>query len=567
MSKLLKNIHNILPVIIKKLYLIILFCSILFIGGCEKESPGRQKRVIIGLSSDISSFNPLFAFSVDEGTISELLYLSLINFTWDEENGNINSEPMLAESWEWSEDSSSITFNLRDDVYWSDGKKFNAEDVVFSFDVYSDPDVQSRLYETFTDFYTDEKNHIDVKKTFEVNDSFKVKINFLPNSTPTLSETVFHLIPKYVFENIERKNIATSEANFNPVTNGPFLLAGWDKTQSIRLKANKNSFLHNPDGVDELIFKIVPDYNSRITQLKKKEIDLAELIKTEDIKDLQKVEHLKITPQKGREYDYVGWSNIDYELYNSTGKIKPHKLFGSSAVRRALTYAINRKEILNEYLLGYGQLAVGPVSPIFKDAVDPDLKPYGYDLGKAKSLLDAEGWTDIDNDGILEKGNLEFKFKLFIPSGNPRRSYAATVIKNNLKQIGIEVTIETTELGVLIDKMYEKNIDAWMIGWYVTIPLNLKFLWYSDIEKTPYNFVSYQNAEVDEILDEISNETDQEKLNEFYKKFQNIIYEDEPVTFLYWVDNIVAYNSSIENININPLGAIHHCWEWTVKEQ
>ncbi|HSP86519.1 MAG TPA: ABC transporter substrate-binding protein, partial [Ignavibacteriaceae bacterium] len=261
-----------------------------------------------------------------------------------------------------------------------------------------------------------------------------------------------------------------------------------------------------------------------------------------------------------------GWSNIDFETYNSTGKIKPHKLFGSTSVRKALTYAINRKEILDEYLLGYGQPGIGPVSPIFKDAVDPDLKSYDYDLGIAKSLLESDGWKDSDKNGILDKGKVEFKLKLYIPSGNPRRNYAATVIKNNLKQVGIDVTIETIELGVLLDKMLEKNMDAWMIGWYVTIPLDLKFLWYSDIEKTPYNFVSYQNKEADKILDEISNETNQEKLNELYKKFQKIIYEDQPVTFLYWVDNIVAYNSRIKNININPLGAIHHCWEWTVKE-
>ena len=555
-----------MPVIIKKLCLIILFCSVLFISACEKESPVRQNIVVIGIPSDISTFNPLFAFSVDEGTITELLYLSLINFKWDEDKGNINPEPMLAESWEWNDDSSSITFSLRDDVYWSDGVKFSAYDVVFSFDVYSDPDVNSRLFETFTDFYTDNGNHIDIEKTFEVIDSFKVKINFLPNSTPTMPEIVFPFIPKHIFENIERKNIETSEENFKPVTNGPFLLSSWDKNQSIRIKANINSFLHNPDGVDELIFKIVPDYNSRLTQLKKKEIDLAELIKTEDIKQLSQEEHLKINSQKGREYDYAGWSNIDYEFYHSTGEVRPHKLFGSAAVRRALTQAINRKEILDEYLLGYGQLSVGPVSSIFKDAGDPDLKPYSYDLGKAKSLLEAEGWKDVDNDGILEKGDSEFKFKFFIPSGNPRRSFAATVIKNNLKQLGIEVTVETIELGVLIDNMYEKNMDAWMIGWYVPVPINLKISWYSDLEKTPYNFAGYQNPEADKILDEISNETDPKKLNELYKKLQKIIHDDEPVTFLYWVDNIVVYNGKIENININPLGAVHHCWEWTVKE-
>jgi len=551
-------------VIIKKFYLIILGL-LLFAWSCEKESPVGSERIVIGLSSDISSFNPLFAFSVDEGSISELLYLSLANFTWDDEKGSIKPEPMLAKSWEWSDDSSSITFNLRNDVYWSDVKKFYSGDVVFSYDVYSDPDVQSRLYGTFNDFYTDESNHIDIKKTFEVTDSFKIKINFLPNSTPTLSETVFPLIPKHIFEKIERKNIATSEENFKPVSSGPFVLNNWDKNQSIKLKVNRKSFLNNPKVIDEIIFRIVPDYNSRLTQLKKGEIDLVELIKTEDINELMKNDHLRIVPQKGREYDYIGWSNIDHEVFRSTGKIKPHKILGSSAVRKALTYAINRKEILDEYLLGFGQQAVGPVSSIFKEAID-SLTPYEYNPGKSKELLESEGWKDSDNDGILEKGNLEFRFKLFIPSGNPRRSYAATIIKNNLMQIGIDVTIESVELGVLIDNMYEKNIDAWMMGWYVPIPIELKISWYSDFEKAPNNFVGYQNAEADRILDEISNETNPQKLNDLYKQFQKRIYEDEPVTFLYWVDNVVVYNNRLENININPFGVVHHCWNWNVRE-
>lgn len=551
--------------IIKK-YSLIIIALLLIAGGCKRESPVHSNRVVIALSDDITSFNPLFSFSVDEGVISELLYLSLVDFTWDYDIGNIKPEPMLAKSWEWSKDSSSITFNLRNDVYWSDGRKFSAEDVVFSFDVYSDPDVQSRLYGSFSDFYTDSSNHIDIKKTFNVIDSFKVKINFKPNSTPTLPKIIFHLIPKHIFENVKRKDLEASEENFKPVTDGPFKLAAWNKNQTIVLKTNKNSFLHNPDGIDEMIFKIVPDYNSRITQLKKGEVDFVEFVKTEDISQLKKVDFLNITAQKGREYDYVAWNNIDYQLYNKTKKIKPNKFFGSPAVRIALTYGINRKEILDEYMSGHGQLAIGPVSPIFKDAIDLELKPYEYNPEKAKQLLASDGWKDVDNDGILEKGNLKFRFKLYIPSGNPRRNYAATVIKNNLKELGIDVIIETVELGVLIDNMYKKTIDAWMIGLFIAIPIDLKTSWYSDLEKTPYNFVSYRNPEVDKLLDKISDETDQKKIDLLYRKLQKIIHRDEPETFLYWVDNIVVYNKKIENIDINPLGTIQHCWNWTVRE-
>jgi len=549
----------------RRYYLFILFFSLLLLAGCEKDSPVRQNRIVIGIPSDVTTLNPLFAFSVDEGTITELLYMSLINFKWDEDKGDISPEPMLAKSWEWSDDSSSITFNLRDDVYWSDGVKFSAYDVVFSFDVYSDPEVNSRLFETFTDFFTDNKNHIDIEKTFEVIDSFNVKINFLPNSTPTLPEIIFHLIPKHVFENIPRNEIETAEENFKPVTNGPFILESWERNQTIRLKANKNSFLYDSETVDELIFKIVPDYNSRLTQLKRGEIDLAELIKPEDINELKKYEHLKTDAQQGREYDYIGWNNINPEVYSSTGEFHPHKLFGSANVRKALTHAINRQEILEEYLSGNGRLAVGPVSPIFKEIFNNDIQPYEYDLNKARSLLNSEGWIDIDNDGILEKDNIEFRFTLYITSGNPLRSNASTVIKNNLRQVGVDVTIEQIETAVLIDNMYKRNMDAWMIGWYVPIPVDLKMSWYSDLEKTPYNFAGYRNKQADKILDELSTEKNSERINFLFKELQKIIHEDEPVTFLYWIDNIVVYNSKIENININPLGAVHHCWQWKVR--
>jgi len=127
------------------------------------------------------------------------------------------------------------------------------------------------------------------------------------------------------------------------------------------------------------------------------------------------------------------------------------------------------------------------------------------------------------------------------------------------------MTIESVEPGLLVEDMFEKKIDAWMIGWYVAIPLDLKFLWYSDFETATYNFAGYQNKEADKILDKISRETNTSRINDLYKQFQKIIYEDTPVTFLYWIDNIIVYNKRLDNLDINPLGVVHHCWEWTVR--
>ncbi len=544
--------------------LIVMVSCLVLIPSCERESPVTNNRIVLGIQSDVQTFNPLYAFSLDEGNINELLYLSLVSFDWDEEQGEIIPEPMLANSWEWNSDSTSLTFFLRDDVLWSDSVNVTSEDVVYSFDLYSDPVVQSKLLGSFKSLYLEEDGSIDTKKSFSIEDPFTLRINFVPESLPTFYELIFPLVPKHIFEKIKREDIGTSTFNFEPVTNGPYKLKNWKKNQSITLVADENSFLQTEESIKEIVFKIIPDYNSRMTQLKKGEIDLTELVKPDDINEITKTEHLTIQTVGGRDYDYLGWNNIDPEAYGKNKKIIPNKYFGDALTRKALSISINRNEILNEYLVGYGQLSAGPVSPIFKSAIDSTYKALPYNITLAKELLKQAGWKDEDKNGVLERNGTEFRFSLYVPTGNPRRTYASTVIKNNLEQVGIDVTIQPVEIGVLIDDLYSRKLDAWMIGLFIPIPVDLRSFWFSELESTPMNFVSYQNAFVDSMIIESEKRIPTVRKNNIIKELQRKINEDSPVTFLYWIDNIVVYNNRIKNADINPLGVIHHCWDWSV---
>jgi peptide/nickel transport system substrate-binding protein len=530
--------------------------------GCKKESPPNNSQVVIAIPSDIERINPLFAFSINEANINELLFLSLVKHSWDENAGDLKTEPMLANSWEWNADSSSITLDLRNDIKWSDDVPLTIDDVIFSFDVYSDPAVESYLYGSFLNFNTDKDNHIITEKTFEKLSETKLKIFFAPGSSPSLFNLDFPIVPKHVFNKMPRKEIATAKESFLPVTSGPFMFEKWEKNQAIIIKENPKSFLHKDGNVGRIIFKVIPDYTSRLTQLKNNEVDLAEYLKPEDVDALKKSDSFVITSLKGREYDYLGWNNLDKEKYNKNKNIAPNKFFGSVKIRQALSMALNRNEVITSYLRGFGELANSPISPIFKNAVDEKLQPYSFDLAKAKALLAEDGWNDKDQNGILEKNGEEFKFTLTISSNNPRRIFAATLFKNTLKQLGIEMDIEQVELGMLIDKINNKNADAWMASWIIPIPLDLKFSWYSNLATTPMNFPSYQNKELDVLLDELETKISKQQKNEIYKKIENILYRDQPVTFLYWIDNIVAYNKKIKNIEITPLGTVHHCWLW-----
>jgi peptide/nickel transport system substrate-binding protein len=550
---------------IKNLKLLIISILLLLFFSCNSKKSANENRIVIGISSDVQSFNTLFAFSYEENIITDLLFPGLFDFRWNNEKGELEAFPMIAESWQWSDDSSSLKFILRDDIYWTDGTKLTSNDVVFSYDVFSDPEVQSRLTGTFNFFYTDNDGRIDIEKSFSVLSPTEFIIHFPVNAAPDINDVSIPVIPENLFADIRRDQLSSNNIGYKLVTCGAYKLKEWNRNQSIVLQADSNSFLFTQGQISELVFKIVPDYTSRVLQLKKADLDLIELVKVEDIKDLKANVQLEIFNNVGREYDYVGWNNIDPELF-SKGEVNPNKFFGSSNVRKALTLAINRKEILDEYLLDQGKIASSPISPIFKSAFNNKIEPYDYNPDESKKLLAMDGWRDIDKNGIIEKDGTEFKFKMYYPVGNPLREYASTIVKNNLGMIGIEVTPEKMELGTFIDNLYERKFDAWMAGWGVPISFELKPFWYSNPDIGVLNFACYGSSEVDSVLNLLDAKISDARRNELIKKFQEIIHKDEPVTFLYWTPNIVAYNKRIKKLNITPHGVLVHCWEWTLNE-
>lgn len=547
---------------------ILVFITALLIGfsSCQKESVVINDRVVIAVGEDIESLNPLYSFSGTESNIVELLFLSLVQYRWDSSNSNIAAYPMAAKGWDWNLDSTELTIELRNDIYWTDREKFTTEDVVYSFDLYSDPAVESRLFGTFDNFFMEEDKHIDINKSFEIISPYKMIFKFQPHSNPNLFDIGIPLLPKHILQKYKRSELPTAEFNFMPISNGPFRLKNWDRNSTIRLTSNSSSFLYDKKNVSELIFKIIPDYNSRINQLRSGEVDLVEDIKSLDADNFKKLKDFSVGSMKGRQYDFIGLSNIDNEEYNRTKKIKPHPLWGDKEIRKAIAMAVNRQEILNEFLGDYGQLAYSPVTNIFNSSFDSSISPYQYNLEEAKNIFKKQGWTDSDNNGIIEKNGKEFSIKLYVPAGNPLREFAGTVIMNNLREAGVEVQIQTLELGVFIENVMSRKIDAFMAGWSVPIPIELKPYWYSDLDETPLNIVGYSNKEADKILNDLNGSMEEEKYNNLLHRFQEIMHEDQPVIFLYWIDNVVVYNSKIKNVSIDPLGTIHQCWEWNLEK-
>src|SRR3972149_8306983 len=222
--------------LLQKLLLFTFFISIISFN-CTGKKEGSSNRIIIGIQSDIESMNPLFAFDINESYITDLLYLSLVHHKWNSDLGEIETSPLLAKSWESNHDSTTITIQLRRGVKWSDGKEVTSEDVLYTFDLSSDPILDSRYFATFDNFYTEKDKHIDLTRTFEIISPYELKIHFLPKSTPSLFSIDIPILPKHIFEKIDRKDIQNSKINLEPVTDGPFVLTKWEQNQVVRFKA------------------------------------------------------------------------------------------------------------------------------------------------------------------------------------------------------------------------------------------------------------------------------------------------------------------------------------------
>lgn len=549
----------------KILFVASLILISLIAGNCSKDQSSDKNIVVIGIPSDVATINPLYAFDLQEGHLTDLLFLKPAMEKWNDSLGLIEFEPMLAESWNVNKDSSFITVNLRDNIFWSDGKPITVDDIIFSFDVYSDPKVNSRLYGLFGNFYSDENLHVDAGKTFRKNSEKSLTIFFKDYKQFSFLDINFAILPSHAYQKISRDDIGTAEINFKPITSGPFKVYKWERDQKIHLIADSSSYLFNGNNVQEIIFKIVPDDFSLFTQLKTGEVDLIEGFEAERVKELNDYEQLTTTSIKGRDFDYLGWNNIDPDAYQKK-QIKPNRFFSSAKIRKALSIAINRNEIFRSVIGKFGQIYDSPISPIFKSYIDSSLFSFDYNPSLAKQMLEDEGWKDNNGDGILEKDNKKFSFNIYSNTGNLIREYAATVIKNNLKEIGIEAETIFVERSELIDGLINKKYDAFLSGWTVQIPLNLDNFRDPVSEKGMFNFSGYNNQEVNDLLANLNPSDSESKKFSTYKSISKILKETEPVTILFWVDNIIVYNKRIKNLKISPLGLYNDAWAWRVEK-
>ena len=533
-----------MQIISRKLFfgLLILVCLFILIppaNNYAQSSPSQEKdygdAIVVASTADARTLIPILASDSASSQICGHIFNGLVKYDKD-----LNLVGDLAEKWDISEDKLSITFYLRRDVYWQDGVAFDAKDVEFTYNKLIDPN-------TMTPYSGDFK----MVKDFQVIDDYTIKVTYKEPFAPGLSSWGMSIIPKHLLED---QNLHKTGFARNPIGTGHYRLKRWKSQEKVELSYYDKYFEGRPY-ISRYINRVIPDEDSIFLELQTKNVDYAGLspiaykFKT----------NTKFFQQNFTKYRLpsFGYTYLGYNLKND--------LFFDDRIRVALDYAIDKQEIINIIFFGLAKPITGPFI-IDSWSYNKQVQPHPFDPRKAKQLLKEAGWSDSDGDGILDKDKRRFEFSITTNQGNDQRIKTAEIIQKRLKDIGIKVNIRVLEWSVFLLECTEKrNFDTVLLGWSLSLDPDPFDIWHSSKTKEgEFNFIGYNNPEVDRLIIEARQTFNQDERAKLYHKVHQIIFNEQPYMFLYSADALLIIDKRFQSIEVGPAGIGHNFIKWWV---
>ena len=493
--------------------------------------------LVIGITGDTDSINPILTRSLFGNELSQMLFLNLM----EEQPDFITFEPELAKSWEVSPDRKAYTFHLRTDVYWTDSTKVTADDVLFTFQLQKNKDIGWSG--------SSSKDHIaDVRKLDDSTVVFIFDRVYL-DQLMDINEGV--ILPAHILNHLTPEEIKSAPFSLMPVTDGPYRLKSWMPNQYIELEANDLFYDASLPNIKSIVFKIVPDKYQLLNQLKTGEVHFVEGVPAKEIS----------SGEDG--YSGIVFQHFPYLQYVQIFWNMKKPLFQDVRIRKAMTLAIDRQALVNFLLTGYGKVCRGPIHPQLW-AYNPNLEDVPYNPEKAKMLLKECGFQDNDQNGFLEKDGQEISFTLMTNIGSETKEDAQVMIQEMLKKIGVRVVIQRFEWSVFVDRVVARDFDAVLMSMMSATKVDLFPAWHSSMSGPEgFNLSCYANTEVDRLLETARALADQDEAKNLWYHFQDIISRDVPGTFLWVPERVVGLDKRIKNVRFSPASAYFNLPEWS----
>lgn len=457
----------------------------------------------------------------------------LIQSTLVETNIDMEIVADLATDYNISEDGLTWIFNLREDAYFTDGEKVTAQDVVFTYE-------KAKTSNSIVD--------LTVMESISAIDESTIEIKLAhPESAFIYTISKTGIVPKHAYDEIYGDN---------PIGSGPFKFVQWDKGQQLILEANEKYYGHVPE-IKKLVVMFMTE-EAAIIAAKAGELDVAMTVPS-----LASVEIDGMNIYTAATIDNRG---ITLPVIADEGKTTEdgypigNNVTSDISIRRALSYGIDRQQMVDDILNGYGLPAYTEADgmPWFNEDVIVE-----YDIEKAKQILEDAGWMDSKKDGIREKEGQKAEFNLIYSAGDSVRQGLAMAISQQAKDLGILINVEGMGWDEIDKRMFR---DPVLMGWGDQTPMESYLLYHSSNKGIDYyNPENYGNEIVDKYMDEALRSTDIEVANELWKKAQwdgttgTSTLGDAPWVWLVNIDHLYYVREGLEigEQKIHPHG---HAW-------
>ena len=508
-----------------------------------EQLPGYKRGdwLVSSFGTALKTITPLVSTDAYAGEVQSYILESLL--TRDTET--LEWLGLIAKSWRVSEDGLTFTFQLREDVKFSDGVALTADDVAFTFAFIQTPEIAAPR----------ERAVYDKIASVTATGQYEVVFQFKEPYYDSLAMAGgISILPRHFYEPYLKAPEKFNQSKGLLLGSGPYRLAdpkGWTPDQGlVELQRNPRYWGPQPS-FDRLLWKVIQNDAARLTTFRNGEIDAygarpREYQTLREDKELsartQQFEYM--SPTAG--YSYIGW--------NQKRSGKPAR-FADKRVRQAMTYLTDIQRINDEIMLGYAEAAVSPFSPHSKQH-DVALVARGFDLEKAKQLLKDAGYADRNKDGVLEDAQGKpFEFELVFFQDNEDTKRIVLFLKDLYARAGIVLVPKPTEWSVMLDLINKRDFEAITLGWTSGVETDIYQIFHSkQIEGGGDNFVHYKNSALDQLIDQARGTVDEAKRMPLWQQAERIMYEDQPYTFLMRRQSLIFVDKRIHNLQVTKLG-------------
>jgi peptide/nickel transport system substrate-binding protein len=487
-----------------------------------------------GLAGAPQYVNPLLAhYNPVDQDLAALIFSGL---TRTDDQGELR--PDLASRWTISPDGLVYLFHLRQDVRWSDGEPFDADDVLFTIGLMQDPEFPGVPY------LADLWRSVKVEKL----DDYTVRFR-LEQPLPTFADyTAIGILPEHVLGDVSARDLLTQPFNTEPVGTGPFLLKDISAEHALVVPnpryvppAGRGDARREQPYLAGIQFRFYPTYERLITAYQSGDIQGISYVPPYLFPEAATLDSLNLYNARLSAYQIVYLNLKDPE---------GSPFFQDAGVRRALLLALDRQALIDEALNGQGIVANGPIRP-WSWAYDPKQPKTEYDPEQAESLLTESNWIDADGDGTRDKDGRPLQFTL-LTGDDPIFTGLGQAMAEQWAKHGISVQVEPMGAG-LSERIRTRDFQAVLVELLLAGDPDPYPLWHQTQIEGGQNYGGWDNRQASEALEQARYLSDQGQRKPYYDKFQNIFVEETPALIIAYPTYTYAIDKSVRNVQIGPM--------------